>query len=218
VVFIHLPKKEIPEIKQINIEGKRHYETPDGTFISITTLLSSLTLPDGISDWRESVGDDVANYVMRIAALRGNKVHKIIESYLSNESQNDLVSEYGILAAGLFELMNPALDRIDKIRTLEQALYSKKLKVAGRTDCIADFDGKLSIIDFKTSSKVRDEPNENHLLQATFYATAWEEQTGEKAEQIVIITGADNGQMDVKIDDPSKYIEKLKKIIEEYRS
>jgi len=215
MVFAHLPAQELPEIKQINIDGKRHYETPHGTFISITTLLSSLT-PKEILDWRESVGDDVANYVMRVATTRGSKLHNIVESYLSNEPQNDLVGEHGILAAGLFNLMRPALDKIDKIRALEQTLYSKNLSVAGRTDCIADFEGNLSTIDFKTTSKIRDETNENYLLQATFYATAWEEQTGERIKQIVIITGAENGQLDVKTDDPSKYIDKLKKIIEEH--
>ena len=215
MAFAHLPAQELPEIKQINIDGKRHYETPHGTFISITTLLSSLT-PTEILDWRESVGDDVANYVMRVAATRGSKLHNIVESYLSNEPQNDLVGEHGVLAAGLFNLMRPALDKIDKIRALEQTLYSKNLSVAGRTDCIADFDGNLSTIDFKTTSKIRDETNENYLLQATFYATAWEEQTGERIKQIVIITGAENGQLDVKTDDPSKYIDKLKKIIEEH--
>ena len=215
MVFAHLPAQELPEIKQISIDGKRHYETPHGTFISITTLLSSLT-PEGVLDWRESVGDDVANYVMRVAATRGSKLHNIVESYLLNEPQNDLVGEHGILAAGLFNLMRPALDKIDKIRALEQTLYSKNLSVAGRTDCIADFDGRLSTIDFKTTSKIRDETNENHLLQATFYATAWEEQTGERIKQIVIITGAENGQLDVKTDDPSGYIDKLKKIIEEH--
>ena len=217
MAFAHLPTHELPQIKQINIDGKRHYETPHGTFISITTLLSSVT-PQGILDWRESVGDDVADYAMRIAAIRGNKLHKIVELYLSNEPQNDLVGEHGILAAGLFSLMRPALDKINKIRALEQALYSANLGVAGRTDCIADFDGELSTIDFKTTSKMRDEPSENYLLQATFYATAWEEQTGERIKQIVIITGAENGQLDVKTDDPSKYTDKLKKIIEEYKA
>lgn len=215
MVFTHLPSQELPEIKQINIDGKRHYETPHGTFISITTLLSSLTTKE-ILDWRKSVGDDVANYVMRVATTRGSKLHNIVESYLSNEPQNDLIEEHGVLAAGLFNLMRPALDKINKIRALEQTLYSKNLSVAGRTDCIADFDGHLSTIDFKTTSKIRDETNENYLLQATFYATAWEEQTGESIKQIVIITGAENGQLDVKTDDPSKYIDKLKKIIEEH--
>jgi len=217
MVFTHLPSQGLPEIKQINIDGKRHYETPHGTFISITTLLSSLT-PEGILEWRESVGDDVADYVMRVAATRGSKLHNIVESYLSNEPQNDLVGEHGILAAGLFNLMRPTLDKIDKIRAIEQKLFSKNLSVAGRTDCIADFDGDLSTIDFKTTSKIRDEPNENYLLQATFYATAWEELTGQRINQIVIITGAENGQLDVKTDDPSKHIDKLKKVIEENKA
>lgn len=215
MVFTHLLSQELPEIKQINLDGKRHYETPHGTFISITTLLSSL-IPKEILDWRESVGDDVANYVMRVATTRGSKLHNIVESYLSNEPQNDLVGEHGVLAAGLFNLMRPALDKIDKIRALEQTLYSANLSVAGRTDCIADFDGHLSTIDFKTTSKIRDETNENYLLQATFYAIAWEEQTGERIKQIVIITSAENGQLDVKTDDPLKYIDKLKKIIQEH--
>jgi len=217
MVFTHLPAQGLPEIKQININGKRHYETPHGTFISITTLLSSLT-PKGILDWRESVGDDLADYVMRVATTRGNKLHKIVESYLSNEPQNDLVGEYGILAAGLFNLMRPSLDKIDKIRALEQTVYSANLGVAGRTDCIADFDGQLSTIDFKTASKIHDETNDNYLLQATFYATAWEEQTGERIKQIVIITCAENGRLDVKTDDPLKYVDKLKKIIEEHKA
>ena len=81
MTFSHLPSEELPEIKQINVNGKRHYETPSGTFISITTLLSSQT-PQGILEWRKSVGEDVANYVMRIATSRGSRVHDIIESYL----------------------------------------------------------------------------------------------------------------------------------------
>ncbi len=217
MVFIHIPIEGLPEIKQINVGGKRHYDTPHGKFISITTLLSSLT-PKEILDWRESVGDDVANYVMRVAGVRGSKLHNIVESYLSNEPQNDLVGEHGILAAGLFNIMKPALEKIDRIRALEQTLYSKNLSVAGRTDCIADYDGVPSTIDFKTTSKIRDETNENYLLQATFYSTAWEEQTGERIKQIVIITGAENGQMDVKTDDPLNYVDKLKKVIEEHYS
>lgn len=217
MVFTHIPVEGLPEIKQINIDGKRHYETPHGTFISITTLLSSLT-PKEVLDWRESVGDDVADYAMRLAANRGTKLHNIVESYLSNEPQSDLVAQHGILAAGLFNMIKPELDKIDSIRALEQSLYSKNLNVAGRTDCIAEFDGVLSTIDFKTTSKIRDEPNESYLLQATFYSTAWEEQTGERIKQIVIITGAESGQMDVKTDDPSNYVDRLRKVIEEHYS
>ena len=214
--FRHLQPDQLPEIKQINVNGKRHYKTPSGNFISITTLLASET-PPGILEWREAVGDDVADYVMRKAGDRGTKVHDIIELYLSNKPLDDLSITYGVLASGLFNLMIPALDRIGNIRILEKGLYSERLGVAGRTDCIAEFDGKLSTIDFKTTSKKRDEINENYLIQATFYSLAWEERTGQKIDQIVIITGAEDGQMSVEIDEPSKYVEKLERLVEKYK-
>ena len=217
MTFTHLPKRELPKIKQINVDGVRHYETPDGTFISITSLLKSYT-PEGILEWRENVGDDVADHVMRNATARGNKVHQIIENCLSNHPETDLVGNHGVLAAGLFQLMIPALDKIDQIRALERAIYSKRLRVAGRVDCIAEYDGKLSIIDFKTASRKRDEINENYLVQATFYSIAWEERTGEKIDQIVILTVTEDGALDVHKDDPSLYVKKLEEMIEEYKT
>ena len=217
MTFTHLSKRELPKIKQINVDGVRHYETPDGTFISITSLLKSYT-PEGILEWRENVGDDVADHVMRNATARGNKVHKIIENCLSNEPENDLVGNHGVLAAGLFQLMVPALDKIDQIRGLELALYSKRLGVAGRTDCIAEYDGRLSTIDFKTASRKRDEMNENYLVQATFYAIAWQEHTSEKIDQVVILTVTEDGALVVHKDDPSLYVKTLEEMIEEYKT
>ena len=216
MTFEHLPPEELPQIKQTNVNGKRHYETPSGTFISITTLLSSQT-PQGILEWRKSVGEDVANYVMRAAASRGNSVHDMIESYLYNKPMGNLTTDYGVLAAGLFNLMVPILDRIDNIRILEQGVYSERLGIAGRADCIAEFDGKLSTIDFKTASKQRDEINENYLIQATFYSLAWEELTGQKIDQIAIITGTEDGHASVKVDTPTKYVKRLEAIVEEYK-
>ncbi len=217
MTFTHVLHPEIPKIKQINVDGVRHYETPDGTFISITSLLKAYT-PKGILEWRESVGDDIANYVMRNATARGNKVHKIIENCLSNQPETDLIGNHGVLAAGLFQLMIPALDKIDQIRGLEQAVYSKRLGVAGRIDCVAEYDGKLSTIDFKTASRKRNEINENYPVQATFYTLAWEECTNEKIDQIVILTVTEDGTLDVHKDNPSLYVEKLEKMIEEYNS
>ena len=216
MTFEHLPPEKLPQIKQTNVDGKRHYDTPSGTFISITTLLSSQT-PQGILEWRKSVGEDVANYVMRTAASRGSRVHDMIESYLSNKPLGNLTTDYGVLAAGLFNLMVPILDRIDNIRILEQGVYSERLGIAGRTDCIAEFDGKLSTIDFKTASKQRDEINENYLIQATFYSLAWEELTGQKIDQIAIITGTEDGYASVKVDTPTKYVKRLETIVEEYK-
>jgi len=138
MTFTHLLHPEIPKIKQINIDGIRHYETPDGTLISITSLLKNFT-PQGILDWRKAVGEEVANAVMIAATDRGSKVHQIIENCLSvpQKLETDLVGNYGELAARMFEQMMPALDKIDRIRALEKGLYSTKLGIAGRVDCIA---------------------------------------------------------------------------------
>jgi genome maintenance exonuclease 1 len=216
-LFTHLLHPEIPKIKQVNIDGVRYYDTPDGTLISITSLLKNFT-PQGILDWREAVGEEVANEVMRAAADRGSKVHKIIENCLSNKSENDLVGNYGDLAARMFSQMVPALDKIDRIRALEKGLYSTRFGIAGRVDCIAEYDKELTVIDFKTSTRKRDERNETHLVQASFYSLAWEERTGEKVEQIAILTTTEDGKLDVYRDDPSNHIDRLEEMIEEYKS
>ena len=217
MTFTHLLHPEIPKIKQININGVRYYDTPDGTLISITSLLKNFT-PEGILEWRKAVGEDVANEVMRAAADRGSKVHKIIENCLSNKQENDLVGNYGELAARMFSQMVPALDKIDRIRTLEKGLYSTRFGIAGRVDCIAEYDKELTVIDFKTSTRKRDERNETHLVQASFYSLAWEERTGEKVNQIAILTTTEDGKLDVYRDDPSNHVDRLEEMIEEYKS
>ena len=213
MAFTHVLHPEIPKIKQINIDGIRHYETPDGTLISITSLLKNFT-PEGILEWRKSVGEEAANEVMKAATARGSKVHKIIESCLSNEPENgDLTGKYGELPARLFSQMVPALDKINMIRALETGLYSKRLGIAGTVDCVAEYEGKLSIIDFKTARRKWDEMNENYLVQATFYSIAWEERTKEKVDQIVILTTTETGELHVHKDDPAKYIRRLDEMI-----
>ena len=217
MTFTHVLHPEIPKIKQVNIDGVRYYDTPDGTLISITTLLKNFT-PEGILEWRKAVGEEVANEVMRAAADRGSKVHKIIENCLSNKPENDLVGNYGELAARMFNQMVPALDKIDRIRALEKGLYSSRFGIAGRVDCIAEYDKELTVIDFKTSTRKRDERNETHLVQASFYSLAWEERTGEKVNQIAILTTTEDGELDVYRDDPSNHVDRLEEMIEEYKS
>ena len=217
MTFTHILHPEIPKIKQVNINGVRHYDTPDGTLISITSLLKNFT-PQGILDWREAVGEEVANAVMVAATDRGSKVHKIIENCLSNKPETDLAGNYGELATRLFGQIVPALDKIDRIRALEQGLYSTRFGVAGRADCVAEYDKELTMIDFKTSTRKRDEINETYLVQATFYSLAWEERTGEKVNQIAILTTTEDGELDVHIDDPSNHVGRLEEMIEEYKT
>ena len=216
MTFTHLLHPEIPKIKQISVDGVRHYETPDGTLISITSLLKNFT-PQGILDWRKSVGDEIADKVMRAATDRGSKVHEIIENCLSNKPENDLVGNYGELASRMFSQMIPAIDKIDRIRALEQGLYSTKYGIAGRVDCIAEYDKELTVIDFKTATRKRDEINEDYLVQASFYSIAWEERTGEKINQITILTTTEDGKLDVYRDNPSDHIARLEEMIKEYK-
>ena len=215
--FTHILHPEITKIKQININGVRHYDTPDGALISITSLIKNFT-PEGILEWRKKVGAEVANEVMKAATDRGSKVHKIIESCLSNKPENDLVGNYGELPARLFNQMIPALDKINMIRALEKGLYSTQLGIAGTVDCVAEYEGKLSIIDFKTARRKWDEMNETYLVQATFYSIAWEERTGEKVDQIAILTTTETGELHIHKDDPSKYVNRLNQMIQEYKS
>ena len=215
--FTHVLHPEITKIKQININGVRHYDTPDGALISITSLMKNFTT-EGILEWRKKVGAEVANEVMKAATDRGSKVHKIIESCLSNKPENDLLGNYGELPARLFNQMIPALDKINMIRALEKGLYSTQLGIAGTVDCVAEYEGKLSIIDFKTARRKWDEINETYLVQATFYSIAWEERTGEKVDQIAILTTTETGELHIHKDDPSKYVNRLNQMIQEYKS
>ena len=218
--FTHLECPDITTIKQVNANGKRHYETPAGPLVSITTVIHHFT-PDGIKQWRENMGEDVANYIMRVSSIRGTRVHKLVDSFLSNESLDNITREYGVTAVGLFNLMRPALERISNIVAVEKRVYSTDpaIMVAGTTDCVADYEGILSIIDFKTSSKMREQDTiDSWMIQATFYALAWECLTGQKISQLVIICATEDGQTEVFKSEPSEYVERLKKLIVDYRA
>ena len=216
--FNHVPIPELPNLIRTTINGKRHYSTPSGELISITSLLSTNT-PDSILKWRENVGDDVANYVMRAAANRGTKVHKLVELTLSNTETYGEISEFGVLPVGLFNLMAAELEKIDNIRVLEQPLYSVELGVAGTVDAIAEYNSSLACLDFKTASRIRTKEDiANYFLQCTFYSKAWEEMTGEKIEKIVIIMASEDGHSEVFEEKPSNYTKQLESMVEKYHN
>ena len=151
-MFRHL-NMSLPELTTKTVNRKRYYVTPQGNqYPSITTVLSDRN-KEGIIKWRESVGNDVANQVMRQAASRGTAVHTLIENYLNNEE----LSKQDVLPVALFTLLKPELDNINNIRIQEGGLYSDFYGVAGRVDCIADYKGVLSVIDFKPSTKEKKE-------------------------------------------------------------
>jgi len=219
--YTHKPTK-LTELTTQTVNFKRFYETPDGKlYPSITTVLSTRN-KKGLFEWRKKVGDEVANYVARTSAARGTAVHHMCEDYLNNFPVDwpDKWKEHEkkFLPFCLFkQLENKVLHKIDNIRSQECALFSNKYRVAGRVDCIAEYDGKLSIIDFKTSTKERnDEYNENYYIQASAYAEMFEEQTGTPIEQIVILVVTEDGAVQEFVKEKYDYIPLLVESIDNF--
>ena len=219
--YTHKPTK-LTELTTQTVNFKRFYETPDGKlYPSITTVLSTRN-KKGLFEWRKKVGDEVANYVARTSANRGTAVHHMCEDYLNNFPVDwpDKWKEHEkkFLPFCLFkQLENKVLQKIDNIRSQECALFSNKYRVAGRVDCIAEYDGKLSIIDFKTSTKERnDEYNENYYIQAAAYAEMFEEQTGTPIEQIVILVVTEDGAVQEFVKEKYDYIPLLVETIDNF--
>ena len=204
---------ELPDITTESIKGKRFYVTPEGNkYPSITTVLSDRN-KEGIVKWRESVGNDVANQVMRQAASRGTAVHTLIENYLNNEE----LSKQDVLPVALFVTMKSELDNINNIRIQEGGLYSDKLGVAGRVDCIAEYKGKISVIDFKTSTKEKKEEwVENYFIQGSAYCEMYEERFLQPIEQVVILIVTEDGAVQTFIKDKKDYLPLLKTAIKEF--
>ena len=221
-IFKHNPVS-LPEIKAKTTDGVRLYETPEGNkYPSITTVLS-VRNKKGLFEWRKRVGEDVANHIARTAAARGTKVHHMCEDYLNNvhlewPDKWDKHKKH-FLPYALFKVFRKqALCHIDHIYAQEAGLYSDKYKVAGRVDCIADYKGKLSIIDFKTSTKERiDAWNENYYIQGSAYAEMFGERTGIIVEQVVILVVTEDGTVQEFIKQKHDYIEPLIETINEWR-
>ena len=196
----------------------RTYKCPDGSsFNSVTTVLKVLS-EDAIQAWRRRVGEDVANKIGVRAANRGTAVHSIIERYLDNNVEYDKDVMPDVLST--FKDVQPVLDEhISEILGLEAPLYSKHLKLAGRVDCVGVFDNKLSIIDFKTSRKIKKkEWIHNYFAQASAYAIMFEERTGIPVPQLVIIIAVDNEEPQVFVEKRDDWTDLLFKAKEIYES
>ena len=205
----------LPNTKGKKIEGYRFYDIDGQNYPSVTSVLG-IRKKEGLVKWRESIGEDVANWEMNRAARRGKSFHKLVEQYLNNETP----SIRDVLPLGLFRLAKPYIDQINNIRLLEKIMVSPKLTIAGQVDCVAEYNGKLSVIDFKSANKERKEDwIENYFLQCTAYSSMYEETFGEKIEQIVVLLAAEDGTMTAYVKDPQDYMEELVLSIETfYRS
>ena len=214
--FTHTPipdDKVLPEVFTETINRKRFYVTPEGNkYPSITTVLGGRA-KEGINAWRQRVGEAVANNIMRTAAKRGTAVHELCENYLNNEE----LKNQEVLPLAMFTLLKPELDNINNIVMQEGGLYSDEWGVAGRVDCIAEYDGKLTVIDFKTSTKEKKEEwVENYFIQTSAYCEMFEEQYGKSIDQIVILIVTEEGATQTFVKDKKDYLPLLKPAIEEF--
>ena len=194
----------------------RTYNAPNGkSYPSVTTVLSILT-EDAIRSWRDRVGEEQADIVSGKASRRGTKVHSIVEKYLNNEDTSKFLPHI----QQSLENLKPVLDNdIGTIFGLEVALYSDHLGVAGRCDCIAQYNGVPSIIDFKTSRYIKKkEKISNYFAQGAAYAIMWEERTGMVIPNVVVIMDVDHEKPVVFVEHRDNYTKLLKETIDEYRT
>jgi len=210
--FIDLDKSKLPVTKGKKVDGFRFYDIEGKAYSSINTVLG-IQKKAQLQEWRDKIGEDVANWEMGRAARRGKATHLLIEQYIKGLTP----SERGVLPLGLFRLIKPYVDQIDNIHCLETIMYSKKLTIAGQVDCIAEYNGKLSVIDFKTANKERQESwIENYFMQTSAYAQMYEELFGKEIEQIVILLASEDGSVQSFIKEKKDYMDPLKKSINDF--
>ena len=179
---------DFPQLKRVDSKGGRSYLTPTGqSYPSVTSVVGQLKAQQ-IQEWRNRVGETEANKISGRASRRGTSIHSLCEEYLKTGHASPDVFDQE-----MFGSIRPVLDRIDNIHCLETQLYSHHLQVAGTVDCIAEFDGVLHVIDFKTASKPkRRDWIHDYFMQTSAYAVMFEELTGLPVNRLLIIMGVDD--------------------------
>ena len=218
-MFNHI-SHQFPKLLQENLDGTRVYVTPSGDrYPSVTTVLSDYG-KEAILEWRKKVGEEKANEISRKATTRGTSVHKALELYLKNEDVSSLEMLPNVKS--LFVRMKQELDgKVNNIHCLEDKLFSHKLKLAGTVDCIAEHNGILSVIDFKTSIRLKKKENiENYFMQGAAYASMFTEMTSIPITQVVILIGVDTANfcqtLTVKGEELNTHRNNLQKYIDAY--
>ena len=197
--------------------GGRVYTDPTGnTYPSITTVLSILSR-EAIQAWRARVGEEEANKVSRVASSRGTEVHNLLERYVNNDP-NFAEGVMPNILQSFYDVKDVLDNNLQKVYAQEAPLYSEHLGLAGRVDCVGVWDGKNSIIDYKTSRKLKKkEWISGYFMQCAAYAVMWEERTGMPITQLVVMIAVDNELPQVFIEHRDNWIKPLFEVIEQYK-
>lgn len=203
-----------------NIDGKRYYVTPTGEKYPSVTSVTGLLSRDGIKKWRKRVGEKTANKISTQAARHGTSAHQLFEDYIRGDNFEEKFKGAMPTTQQAFISLEKELNQIGVVHGLESPLYSHNLQLAGRVDCIAEWNGKLSVIDFKTSAKPKKEEwIQNYFIQETAYAKMFEELTGETIHAIITMIAVSNGSSQLFIEQPSdKYVDQLQELRSQYRT
>ena len=214
--FKHLNLHNFPDLKAKTTAQGRRYFVEGNAYPSVTTVIGEMK-KKSILEWRRKVGEEEANSISKRATTRGNKCHKLAEDYLSNKPLDRYKDD--VLSLGMFHQIRPYVDKINNIHALEESLYSHTLKLAGRVDCIAEYDNELAIIDFKTSTKYkREEWIQDYFSQETAYAIMFQELTGLKVKQLVTIIATEQGTPQIFVkNNILEFVPKLKEYIDYYK-
>lgn len=203
----------LEDLQTTEVDGKRHYVTPEGVFPSVTTVLSRKTSKQSLDEWRARVGEEEANRIMKLATDRGTAVHNICENYILNKEYRR-----GVMPTDMhtFLQIKPYLDlNVGSVYAVEAPLYSSRLRTAGRTDLLAGWQGVNSIIDFKTSKRPKKEEYiENYFIQATCYSLMAEERTLLKFPQIVIVIAVDHEDPQIFVRNRDQYVDRVLEIFQ----
>lgn len=198
------------------IDGQRYYVLPDGVckLKSVTTVLGEKLDKTALLEWRKRVGEEEANRISTQAARRGTAIHDMAEKYVLNESA--YTKGHMPINVESFQPLRAALDaHVDNIRGVELPLYSKALGCAGRTDLVAEYDGKLSIIDFKTSRKLKQADwIESYFLQSTIYSMMFQQLYKQEVGQVVILITVDHEpEPQIFIRDRGNYVNRVLEVL-----
>lgn len=216
-MYIHCPPKKLPNlVSETQANGTRLYVTPNGNKLPSVTTVIGAKKKKTIMEWRRRVGEEEANRISRVASGRGNRVHNLAEKYLKNENI-DWKKEMPDSVV-MFRSLIPYMQKINNIHYIEQALWSERIGLAGRVDLIAEWDGVLSVIDFKTSKRIKTKEDiPDYFAQCTAYSAMYEEHIGVPIEQLVIVMAVENSEPIIFIEKTEEHLVNLAEHINFYR-
>ena len=219
-MFNHLKGYESVTLPTETIDGKRYYVTPEGNKYPSVTTVTGMLNAKWIAQWRKHVGEEKANKISRQAAGRGTRYHYLQEDFINNLDITEKLANATPLDLMMFNQTREITEKIGDIYMLEGSLYSDDLCIAGRVDCIAEFAGKVSVIDFKTSTKAKSASKiKNYFMQETAYAKMFEERYQVPVERIVtIVSVEETGVAQLFVENPDSWVDQLLDLRSQYKT